>query len=75
LQPTWVAWSPWPESRTIKSGVTPTHQFGGSTFVTTGAAVAAVDCGEPLLRGAAKKNTATKSVEARRKFDLIREQE
>ena len=32
-----VACRPCPESKTIKSGVNPTHQFGGSTLLTTGA--------------------------------------
>src|SRR5207253_10769231 len=45
LTSTWVAARPSPQSSTITSGVSPTHQFGGSTFVTAGAVSLAVCCG------------------------------
>jgi len=65
LQPTWVAWSPWPEANhQIRRNST--HQFGGSTFVTTGAAVAAADCGEPLLWRCREKKSATKRGSAKK---------
>src|SRR5580658_2467929 len=46
LHSTFVASSPRPEINSITSGVSPTHQFGGSTLVTTGA-LSAPNTAEP----------------------------
>src|SRR5215468_4571487 len=50
LHATFVACSPRPERRTIRSGVSPTHQLGGSTFLTAGAFGADSACGAASKR-------------------------
>ena len=48
LHETWVASRPLPEASNITSGVNPTHQFGGSTFVTSTVDEGELCCGGVL---------------------------
>src|SRR4029077_17831151 len=65
LQSAWVASKCLPESSTITSGVSPTHQLGGSTLLTEGASgLGAVSwassevCAAPAGISAASKTTS-----------------
>src|SRR6185295_3089027 len=73
LHSTFIASSPLPDSSTIRSGVMPIHQFGGSTLVTAGALLAAGGFwpGCAAVRAdKAGKNPVTTEIRARGKIRL-----
>src|SRR5713226_1992022 len=70
----WVASRSCPDNSSITSGVSPTHQFGGSTFVTAGPTSLSVCCGwanraEPPQADATAHRTHN---EARRNLSTVR---
>src|SRR5437016_570718 len=73
LHSTFIASRALPDSSTIRSGVMPIHQFGGSTLVTAGALLAAggfcSDCAAARAEKAGKNPIATE-IRARGKIRL-----
>src|SRR5258707_4505351 len=55
----WVASKSCPDNSNITSGVSPTHQLGGSTFVTAGPASFSVCCGRACKTGLRQANPTT----------------
>src|SRR5207248_3800786 len=71
LQLAFLTCSRWPESKIIRSGVSPIHQLGGSTFVTAGATGFA-DCSAGRAEYCANRATTQKpKIVVQRKWQRI----